>query len=218
PIDKQNTVVKQNEEFILSNSPIIFGTRRAAAAGGGGGEHVSICSDLNEIHHGGSRVHSPLPSSDLQQHNELLAEMKAIQEKRSYNSTPVSNEQLTFESILENKSNVEQHVDLDKQSILHQHQHSLDDNTTTTNNSSSSISVAKRATIFGDLHKSPSKHSISSPTEENNEIVGTKENQSQSQNTKSITTPTSSRQRPKSMVGMLGAKFELSLMNTNANK
>ncbi|KAH9511072.1 CARMIL C-terminus [Dermatophagoides farinae] len=208
---------KQNEELIRSNSPIIFGARRSA----GGGEHVSICSDSNDLH--GSRVHSPLPPNgvgDIQQHNELLAEMKAIQEKRSYNSTPVSNEQLTFASTLENKSSLENIDDNNtKQPIIHQHQQSLD----TDNNGSSSISVAKRATMFGDLHKSPSKHSITSPTDDhNNEIISSKENQSQNisnNNNKSVTsTPSSSKQRPKSMVGMLGAKFELSLMNSNANK
>ncbi|XP_075680834.1 F-actin-uncapping protein LRRC16A-like isoform X3 [Dermatophagoides pteronyssinus] len=219
-IDKQ-AMIKQNEELIFSNSPIIFGNRRVATAGSGG-EHVSICSDSNDVHHtGGSRVHSPLPSAsgDIQQHNELLAEMKAIQEKRSYNSTPVSNEQLTFASTLEKKSSIE-NIDDDKSSIISQQQQSSDDTSTT--NNSTSISVAKRATIFGDLHKSPSKHSISSPTEENNEIIGSKENHianSNNQN-KSTTTSTtsSSRQRPKSMVGMLGAKFELSLMNSNSNK
>lgn len=182
----------KNEELTRSTSPVIILPRRT--------EHVSLCSD-NEIVHSHSRVHSPLPAGDIQQHNELLAEMKAIQEKRSYNSTPVTNEQMTFASALEKRQSSLEH---------------LSDNRSTSDDTGS-ISVAKRATMFEDLQKSPSKHSINqnipSP-EELSELV--KENVSEiSINNK--TNYLGNKQRPKSMVGMLGAKFELSIMN-NSNK
>lgn len=186
----------KSEELTRSTSPVIILPRRT--------EHVSLCSD-NEIVHSHSRVHSPLPGGDIQQHNELLAEMKAIQEKRSYNSTPVSNEQMTFATALEKRQSSLEHLS-DSSAICRE------DIAGT-----GSISVAKRATMFEDLHKSPSKHSINqnipSP-EELSEIV--KDNVSEiSLNNKN--SYLGNKQRPKSVVGMLGAKFELSIMN-NSNK
>lgn len=176
----------KSEEVSRSTSPVIIVPRR--------GEHVSICSDDRE-----RNVHSPLPVGN-EQHNELVAEIKAKQEKRSYNSTPVSNEQLTFASALEKKSSL--------------------DNLDQVTDDATSMSVAKRATMFGDLHKSPSKHSINhglaSPTEE---LDNTNSLSNPVQSKSTTSTPSSGpRQRPKSMVGMLGAKFELSIMNSNSNK
>ncbi|KPM12095.1 hypothetical protein QR98_0106760 [Sarcoptes scabiei] len=217
-----NNLRSKNEDNVRSTSPIIIVSRRT------GNEQISICTESESGPH--SRVHSPnLSGGDVQHHNELLAEMKAIQEKRSYNSTPVSNEQTTFAQSLEKRSSLEQ---------LDDHQCGVKSSSNSPDEASGSISVAQRATMFGDLHKSPSKHSInqcplsSSPTEHNNLTSCIERNLETSvknnhmtgrdpvltRNTfSSSSTPSTTKQRPKSIVGMLGAKFELSLMNNNSN-
>lgn len=155
-------------------------------------EHVSICSEVES-----GRVHSPIPGGDIQQHNEFLAEMKAKQEKRSHCSTPL-NEQLTFADGIQKRSSPE----------------TLESSKSEPNNNSAAFSVAKRATIFGELHKSPSKTSIN---QSSNGGQGGEEQHHNNNNHQPKGSPFASsiKQRPKSMVGTLGAKFELSIMNNS---
>lgn len=183
-IDSSTIINLKNDELTRSSSPTMLS------------KHVSICSDVD------GRVHSPVPSGDLQQHNEFLAEIKAKQEKRSHASTPI-NEQLTFANTLDNlrRTSPENIGQSDSKPILEHNN----------NNINNSYSVVKRATIFGELHKSPSKGSI------NQNSNGTHPDEVSQTNGSNSTAYSSVKQRPKSMVGILGAKFELSLMNSNGS-
>ncbi|KAJ6220459.1 hypothetical protein RDWZM_006271 [Blomia tropicalis] len=208
----------KTEDFIRSSSPTFFPPNLNTPKRS---EHVSICSTEPEVRGGGS----PLPSGPGS--NDFLAEIRAKQEKRTHGSTPL-NEHLTFAGTLElnqkrtSPNNEQQFVDKPLPP---------EPNNNGTSSNNNSVSVAKRATIFGELHKSPSKGSInqiaafSSLIEESSQMHGsiTSSNQpmsatiTTSQQPASMGTP-SIKQRPKSMVGMLGAKFELSLMNSSGNK
>lgn len=146
--------------------------------------HVSICAaepvmDLMAVNKE-TRIHSPLSFADAQQHNDMLAEMRAKQERRH-----LSGDQP------QQASNGEQSKNLDN------------------------VSVAKRATMFGALHKSPSKSSI-------NQL---EEGVCNKPNPTSAVAPANGntsyhppiKQRPKSIVGMLSGKFEMSTVNGKDN-
>lgn len=156
-------------------------------------EHVSICAEPLEST---VRGHSPVP--DLQQHTELFAEMKAKQEKRSY--VPSLNDP----------------EDDSKSAVPDCHAESLK----TVDKTSPGVSVAKRATIFGELCKSPSKVSINLIGSQPEDSGATKPSSIVNRNTNSASHSfvPPIKQRPKSVVGLLGAKFELSMMNSNGNK
>ncbi|RWS14151.1 leucine-rich repeat-containing protein 16A-like protein [Dinothrombium tinctorium] len=130
-----------------------------------------------------NRVSSPIPP---EQHSELLAEMKAKGGKRSLAPTPTP-QATTEETNVVSSSSVK-----------------TASSSTTTN----AFGVRLRASTFGDVLKSPSKSSIKN--EESSSIHevppkanGTKQSQPPSNSS------SSSKQRPKSVVGLLGAKFEM---------
>lgn len=135
-----------------------------------------------------NRISSPIPA---EQHSDLLAELKAKGGKRSLAPTPTPSVTASTEET----------------------------NSVNTSNSSSSVTltgttppllgVRLRATAFGDVLKSPSKSSLfseegcSSISECN--IKGVVKSSTTSQ----IPSSGSTKQRPKSVVGLLGAKFEM---------
>ena len=223
-------ITLKNDDFIRAPSPTFFTAKRSD-------QHVSICSDGPE--NGGRGGGSPVPVGD-NSHNEFLAEMRAKQEKRSHGSTPLNETGPTFAGTLaemkQQRSSPEQSLEgkttTSEPNNNHHHTHH-NSNGNGSGSNSSTASIAKRATIFGELHKSPSKASItqafgsgggsgstSSSGEESTYVPSaapssfTASSVSSSVNSSS----SSSKQRPKSMVGMLGAKFELSLMNAGSNK
>ncbi len=121
------------------------------------------------------RVTSPLPS----EHADLLAEMRAKQGKRSLAPTPTTTNAIVSES----------HVT----------------NSTTTSSVSQLQGVKKRATVFGDVMKSPIKVFSAG-----NEELSTSLKETTRSSYPRQSNPPPLKQRPKSVVGILGAKFELS--------
>lgn len=188
--DQPDVIHLKNKDFLgqRSVSPV---TKQCSEAAATASSHVSICAaepvavDLVPMNKE-PRIHSPLPGGDPQQHSELLAEMRAKQDRRHLSGDQPPQ-----------VANGEQSKNTDN------------------------VSVAKRATMFGALHKSPSKSSINQAADEG---VCTKPNGSSAV---AAAVPTNGntatayhppvKQRPKSIVGMLSGKFELSTINGKDN-
>lgn len=211
-------ITLKNEDFMRAPSPTFFSATSASKRS----EHVSICSESE-----GGRGGSPVPVGD-NSHNEFLAEMRAKQKeaKRSHGSTPL-NESLTFAGTLAEQQNMKLRSS-PEQTEGKTTSAELNNNNNNSVGSNGSGNIAKRATIFGELHKSPSKASITqacsgfaSGGSSSGEEGSTSAVSSSTPSNSNFTSSTSSsipKQRPKSMVGILGAKFELSLMNSSGNK
>jgi hypothetical protein len=123
------------------------------------------------------RVTSPLPS----EHADLLAEMRAKQGKRSLAPTPTTTNAIVSESQVTNT------------------------NSTTTSSVSQLQGVKLRASVFGDVMKSPIKVFSTGNEELSTSLTETTRSSYPRQSN-----PPPLKQRPKSVVGILGAKFELS--------
>lgn len=202
-------ITLKNEDFMRAPSPTFFANPTSKRS-----EHVSICSESE-----GGRGGSPVPVGD-NSHNEFLAEMRAKQKeaKRSHGSTPL-NESLTFAGTLAEQQNLKQRSSPEQSVESKTSAEPNNNNNSITSNGSGNI--AKRATIFGELHKSPSKGSITqacSGFASGGSSSGEEGSSATPSNFTSSSTSSMPKQRPKSMVGILGAKFELSLMNSSGNK
>ncbi|CAG2164322.1 unnamed protein product [Oppiella nova] len=165
------------DEVTRSRSSPNLGNKRASQPITVARNNSPGAEEINQILESNERMTSPLPT----ERSDILAEMRAKQSRRSLAPTPTTPPVASIAATIDSNPLI--------------------------NNANPLQGIKLRATVFGDILKSPNKIQSTanediglstSYTDTNRSSVGRQSN------------PPPLKQRPKSVVGLIGAKFELS--------